>query len=73
MLPVKSTLELQKRYMAFINRDKVSAFAVGLWGTTLCGVGSSQPQVASDSRMLGVRAKPSDFIPVHSDTENCHK
>lgn len=48
ILPVKSTLELQKRYMVFINRDKVSAFAVCLWGTTLCGVGSSQPQVASD-------------------------
>ena len=25
ILPVKSTLELQKRYMVFINRDKVPA------------------------------------------------
>lgn len=73
ILPVKSTLELQKRYMVFINRDKVWASALCLCEMTLWVLSGSQPQVGSDSRMLGVIAQPLTSVPVHSDTEICHK
>lgn len=37
VLPVKTALDLQKRYLVFINRDKVSSLlSVYLWNMALC-------------------------------------
>lgn len=55
---MKTTMELQKRYLVFINRDKVLLSARHLCKTSaLCALSSGWPQVSQSSWMLGFVAE----------------
>lgn len=78
LLPVKTATELRKRYLVFVNRDKVFPSARRLRETSLarCASSGGRPRVSHDSQTPGFVAEAataSQPSPAQGETENCHR